>query len=289
MMKKLLISTATATLLFFGNYTVAAEPQLDPKTVIAKVDGQKITMLDIAQLYQSLPPQLQQVPLDKAFPALRSQLVDMVIMAKEAEKKGLEKDEDVKKAIEMAMAKIKQQILVQAYVEKNVKISDKAIRDKYDERVKATKDEQEVKASHILVKTEAEAKEIIKSLDAGAKFDKLAREKSIDKGSAEKGGDLGYFGKEDMVPEFTEAAFKLKTGKYTEEPVKTKFGYHIIWKKDQRKMKPPALKDVHDLLKAQLMQQEIGKLTESLHKKYKIELYAMDGKKVTDAATKEAA
>ena len=280
-MKKLIISSGLLAFLLFLPHSGFSAPKIDPNAVIARIDQKKITMLDLAQLYQSLPPQLQQVPIDKAYPALQSQLVDMAIMAKEAEKANLEKDADVKKAIELALSKIKQQILVQAYVDKTIKISDSAIRKKYDERVKAVKNEQEVKASHILVKTEKEAKTIIEALNKGAKFDKLARDKSLDKGSAEKGGDLGYFGKQDMVPEFTETVFSLKTGDYTKEPVKSKFGYHIIWKKDQRKMKPPALKEVRELLKAQLMQEEISKITKNLRKKHKIQLYAMDGKKVT--------
>lgn len=278
-----MLSTALA-ISFFANPVCAISGKeskgVDPNALVAKVDDVKVTMTDLAQLFQSLPPQLQQVPVDKAYPALQNQLVDMVIMSKQAKKSGLEKDAEVKKAVDLALERIKQQILVQAYIEKNVTISDAEIRSKYEERKSATKDEQEAKASHILVKTEEEAKAIIKLLEGGAKFEKLAHEKSLDKASAKNGGDLGYFGQADMVPEFTAAVFALKNGKYSKDPIKTKFGYHVILKKDQRKMKPPALEEVRDLLKARLMQDKVQKMTRELRKNYKIELYAMDGKKL---------
>lgn len=285
-MRKLLLTSAAAVALFTSPLQLKASnsnQKVDPKAVVAKIDGKKITMLDLAQLFQSLPPQLQKMPIERAYPTLVNELINRHLIVLEAKKAGLDKDKDVKKAIDETLKKIKEQIFYQAYIEKKIKIADKEIRAKYEELKKSMKNEQEVKASHILVKTEKEAKNIIKSLNDGAKFEKLAREKSIDKGSAQNGGDLGYFGRGDMLPEFTEAAFKLKNGKYTKDPIETKFGYHVIWKKDQRKRKPPTFEQARNILRAQVMQKKIGGIIEKVSKKHKIERFSMDGKKITDA------
>ena len=112
-------------------------------------------------------------------------------------------------------------------------MTDDEVKARYDEEIKKLPPQEEVHARHILVKTEAEAKDIIKQLDAGKDFAELAKEKSTDPNKSE-GGDLGYFAKGRMVKEFEDAAFALKKGEYTKTPVKTQFGYHVIKVEDKR-------------------------------------------------------
>ena len=116
-----------------------------------------------------------------------------------------------------------------------------------------------VKASHILVATEDEAKEIIKELDNGADFAELAKEKSTDSGSKQTGGDLGYFTKERMVEEFSNAAFSQEVGTYSKEPVKSKFGYHIIYVTDKKPAGTMEFSEVEQSIKSQLTNQEFSK------------------------------
>ena len=130
--------------------------------------------------------------------------------------------------------------------------------------MKENKGEEEVRASHILVKTEQEAKDIIAQLEKGADFAKLAKEKSTDPSKEKNSGDLGFFTKEQMVKEFAEAAYALKKGETSKTPVKTQFGWHVIRVTDRRTQAAPAFEDVKDQLRQKLAefiaQEEINKL-----------------------------
>ena len=151
---------------------------------------------------------------------------------------------------------------------------------RYDKEVAALPKEEEVKAAHILVATEEEAKDVIKQLDAGKDFAELAKEKSTDS-NKDDGGDLGWFGKGRMVPEFEEAAFKLEKGAYTKEPVKSQFGFHVIKVEDKRISPPPAFEQVEpqvrqlvmrdkymDLIKKAKAEQKVDIKDETLRKEY---------------------
>ncbi len=150
---------------------------------------------------------------------------------------------------------------------------------KYDELIKQAKPVEEVHARHILVKTEAEAKDIIKQLDKGADFEKLAKEKSTDPGSGESGGDLGYFTKDKMVPEFADVAFKLDKGKYTETPVHTQYGWHVIQVLDKRDQPLPPFDNpqVKSQLTQLVLQDQERKVVDDLRGAAKIERFNPDG------------
>ena len=128
----------------------------------------------------------------------------------------------------------------------------------------------EVHARHILVKTKEEAEAIIKQLNAGASFEELAKKESTD-GSAADGGDLGYFGPGQMVPEFEKAAFALDVGTYTKEPVQTQFGWHVIKVEDKRQKQPPAFDKVKDQVRSVLMRERYIALVQASQKDVKIE------------------
>ena len=160
---------------------------------------------------------------------------------------------------------------VQDYLKTNV-VTDQALSAEYD-KIKAQMSGTEYKARHILVEKEAEAKDIIAKLNKDpAAFAKLAAEKSKDPGSKVKGGDLGWFDAKAMVPEFGAALAKLEKGKFTEEPVKTQFGYHVILLEDTRPVEVPPLEAVKPQLSQQVQQQNVKKQLDSLKAAAKIEM-----------------
>jgi peptidyl-prolyl cis-trans isomerase C len=210
-------------------------------------------------------------------PEARKSIVDNLVLqevvAQEAAKQGLDKAPEFVEQMEA----IKQSALANAYVEDFVKknpVTDEMLKAEY-EKIKASTAGNEYKARHILVKDEAEAKAIIATLKkTPAAFEKLAKEKSADAGSKASGGDLGWFDPQRMVPEFSAALAKLEKGKFTEEPVKTQFGYHVILLEDSRPVAPPPMEAVKPQLSQQLLQQSVKKKLDELKAAAKIELTA---------------
>lgn len=212
-----------------------------------------------------VPPEARQ--------ALVDSLVLQAVVAQEAVKLGLDKTPEFVDDMET----VRQSALANAYVEDYVKknpVTDEMLKAEY-ERLMASSAGTEYKARHILVEKEADARAIVAALKkTPAAFGKLAKEKSRDPGSKGNGGDLGWFDAKGMVPEFAAAVSKLEKGKFTEEPVKTQFGYHVILLEDSRAVQPPALESVKPQLSQQLMQQNIKKHVDALKAAAKVELAA---------------
>ncbi len=246
--------------------------------VVAIVNGKTLKRSDVIASAQSLPPQYRN-QIDAYFPALVDRLIDMTLMTDEGRKQKLQDDPEVKKI----MAAYEDQAIREVLLHRALagKVTDADLKKKYDEMVKAMKPQEEVRASHILVPTEDEAKAIIKELEGGADFAKLAKEKSKDPG-ASNGGDLGYFSDGDMVPEFWAAASKLNKGEYTKAPVKTQFGWHVILVTDKRTKPAPTFDQVKDQLEQELTQQVIGTYLAGLHKEAKVQKFGPDGKPLPD-------
>jgi peptidyl-prolyl cis-trans isomerase C len=203
--------------------------------------------------------------------AIIDQLAMQLLVSQEALKKGLDKNPEVLDQIDLTKQSILANAFVQDYI-KNNPVSDDVLKAEYD-KIKAQMTGSEYKARHILVEKEADAKDIIAKLKKDVKaFDKLAKEKSKDPGSKGQGGDLGWFDVRSMVPEFGTAVTKLSKGKFTEEPVKTQFGYHVIMLEDSRPMQAPAFEQVKPGLSQQVQQQNLKKLVDDLKAKAKIEI-----------------
>ena len=203
--------------------------------------------------------------------AIIDQLAMQMLVAEKAAKKGLDKSPEVAEQMDV----LRQSVLANAYVQdyiKNNPVSDEMVKAEY-ERIKATITGTEYKARHILVEKESEAKDIIAKLkkDPGA-FEKLAMEKSKDTGSKARGGDLGWVDLSRMVPEFGAALSKLEKGKFSEEPVKTQFGYHIIRLDDSKPIEAPPIEEVKPQLTQQLQQQNLKKHLDALKASAKIEV-----------------
>ena len=244
-------------------------------TVVARVNGDTVTAGEVKKELDQLPPQLQQVPMQAIYPQLLEQLVIEHAVHQAGAAQKLEDDATVKARVKDAEAKI----VADEYIRRQVKaqVTDAQLQKQYDDYKKAFKGETEVKASHILVKTEAEADDIIKQLKGGADFAKLAAEKSQDKAAAKRGGDLGYFKKGDMVQAFADAAFAMKPGDVSQKPVKSEFGYHVIKVVDKRESQPLPLEQIKPQLEAKADQAAAQSVVKGILAKAKIERFQMDG------------
>jgi peptidyl-prolyl cis-trans isomerase C len=207
----------------------------DSDPVLAKVNGSEIRASDVALAEEELGPSLQQMDPAARKDNVLSFLIDMKIVAKAAEDKKVENSDDFKKRLAFARNRLLMDSLLAT--EGKSATTDDAMKKVYEEAAKQITGEQEVRARHILVETEDEAKAIKAELDKGADFAELAKKKSKDPGASD-GGDLGFFTKEQMVPEFSAVAFSLEPGKIS-DPVKSQFGWHIIQVEEKRNRKAP--------------------------------------------------
>ncbi|KQV39148.1 MULTISPECIES: peptidylprolyl isomerase [unclassified Rhizobium] len=281
MSKYKLLAAVALVALMAGKAPVLAEDAADP--VVAKVGAAEITKSEVDLAVSGLDPQLAQLPDDQKRAAALSGLIDVKLLAKDADKEGLQNDEAFKKRI----AYLTERELHNAYFKKHVvdAVTAEEVKARYDAEISKITPPEEVKARHILLKTEDEAKAVIKELDGGKDFAELAKEKSTDPNKAD-GGDLGYFTKDRMVPEFSEAAFKLEKGKYTEAPVKTQFGYHVILLEDKRTQAPPTLDQVEPQVKQLVMRDKYVALLEAAKKESAVDITDPALKKAYDEANK---
>ncbi|MBP7080499.1 MAG: peptidylprolyl isomerase [Rhodocyclaceae bacterium] len=235
-------------------------------TVNGKAISQRTVDMIVAQGAASGRPDTPE-----ARKSIIEQLALQMVVADEAIKKGLDKSPEVAEQIDA----VRQTVLANAYVQdfvKNTPISDEMVKAEY-ERIKTMISGTEYKARHILVEKESEAKEIIAKLKTDpAAFEKLAMQKSTDTSSKVRGGDLGWFDLRGMVPEFGAAVSKMEKGKFTLEPVKTQFGYHVIWLDDSRPIQAPPLESVKPQLTEQLQQKNVKTALDDLKAKAKIEI-----------------
>ena len=261
----------------------AADKKDDP--VVAIVNGQKVVRSEVEALMGSLPAQYRQLPIQMIFPALLEQLIDGRLLAAEGRKAGIQNDAELKKRL----AFIEERLIQETYLTKEIdkRVTDDVLKARYEKFIKERKPEDEVKARHILVKEEAEAKAIIEELKKGGDFEKIAKEKSTDKGSGAQGGDLGFFKKDDMVPEFATAAFALKKTEITQAPIKTQFGWHVIRVDDRRVAEAPKFDEMKDELKGEVVREMVAKIVEDVRGKSKIERFNMDGSKIEEKKPEE--
>lgn len=245
---KIRLISAVLTLALAG--AAAIQPALADDKTIATIDDKPITQADIDIADSEIGSDMGTLaPLQKKMSLLEF-LIDNQLFAEAAEKEKLDQGPE----FEARLLYLKRRALREIYFEKVLKasVTEADARKLYDEQVKKLKPEEEVSARHILVQTEKEAQDIKKRIDAGEDFAKLATELSKDPGSADDGGNLGYFGHGQMVPEFEQVVFKLKKGEVS-APVKTQFGWHLIKIEDQRLRKPPAF----DVVKDRIIQSEL--------------------------------
>lgn len=253
----------------------APAPAAPADPVVARVNGEELRKSDVSRMVSQLPPQVQQMPIEMIYPAVIDQLVSGKLVASAGYKAGLADSAEVKDEIKRA----EERAVQRAYIQKEIKarITPDAMQKAYQEFLKENPAQEEVKAAHILVEKEDEAKAIIAQLKKGGDFAKLAKEKSKDAAAAAQGGDLGYFTKDAMVEPFANAAFAMKPGEISKEPVKTQFGYHIIKVEDKRTQPQPTLDEVKPQLEQTLSKDIVTALVEELRGKATIETFQLDG------------
>ncbi|MCW9031940.1 MAG: peptidylprolyl isomerase [Gammaproteobacteria bacterium] len=265
-MKKLTLSAASLLLVTLFTNTAFA---LDKNTV-ASVNGKNISQKQYEEhlkLLSSQAPQGKQAPINRQ--AVLNDLINKEILLQEAKKKKLDKDNQVKVQLE----KIKNNLMVQVLLSKSPAakaITDKELQEVYDQQI-GKADPTEYKARHILVKDEAKAKELIAKLNDGADFEETAKNESTGP-SGKNGGDLGWFSSAQMVPAFTEATAKLMKGTHSQEPVKTRFGFHIIKLEDSRIRELPKFEEVKEQIRPVIQNQRLQEYVMQLRSKAKIEV-----------------
>ncbi len=250
--------------------------------VVAKVNGQDVLRSEVYSFIQNMPPNIQQMPAVEVYPMAVEQVVNTKIIQVHADKSDLVSSDEFKQELEMT----KQNLLRNMYLQKEVdaKISDKDIEKKYKEYLKEIPDVEERRARHILVETEDKAKAVIEKLNKGGDFEALAKELSTGPTGA-NGGDLGYFSKDQMVPEFSEAVYSMKKKDTVfDKPVNTQFGWHVIQLVDIRDRPKPTLEQMTPAIKAELTRTTVDELIQSWREKAKVEQFDINGQPLKEGA-----
>jgi peptidyl-prolyl cis-trans isomerase C len=235
--------------------------------VVARVNGIDVRQSDLAMAEEDLGGNIPQMTPEAKREYLITFVGDMLLVAKAAEAKKMADSNEFKQKLAYARTKL----LMETYLQSEAKaaVTDAELHKVYDEAIGQMKAEPEVHARHILVETEDEAKAVAAELKKGADFADLAKQKSKDPGASD-GGDLGWFTKDQMVPEFSEVAFKLEKGQLS-DPVKSQFGWHVIKVEDKRTRQPPEFDKVKDQLENFVVRRQQSALITKLRAEGKIE------------------
>jgi peptidyl-prolyl cis-trans isomerase C len=257
--------SALALLAVLGVSPALVRAQDDP--VVARVNGTDVRQSDLAMAEEDLGSNVPQMTAEAKREYLITFVGDMLLVAQAADAKKMADSNEFKQKLAYTRTKL----LMESYLQSEAKaaVTDAELRKVYDEAIGQIKAEPEVRARHILVETEDEAKALVADLKKGADFAELAKTKSKDPGSAD-GGDLGYFTKDQMVPEFSEVAFKLEKGQLS-DPVKSQFGWHVIKVEDKRDRQPPEFDKVKDQLESFVVRRQQSQLITKLRAEGKIE------------------
>lgn len=266
--------TAAIGLLALGTAAWAADPASPADPVVAVVNGDQILRSELEAAAQGLPEQMRQVPLEAIYPMLLDRMIDSELLAKEAERLALADDPAVKSMLDQARSNVMRDALLRQKV--NAGTDEAGLKARYEE-LKKQPDfvHDEVHARHILVDNEKAAKDVITALQGGADFAEQAKAHSTDPAAA-KGGDLGFFAKDQMVPEFGEAAFAMAKGDISKAPVKTQFGWHVIQVVDKRKVEP-SFEDTAPQLRQDVAREIVTALVTDLRSGAKVERFNIDG------------
>jgi peptidyl-prolyl cis-trans isomerase C len=272
-MKRALITAAIAVVPFIAlpaaaQTAPAASPAAAPeKVIVATVDGDNIYSSDVVALFQTLPEQYRQGGLGQMADQIVERLIEQTLVSNAARRSGMAEIAEVKRRIKV----LSDGVLQQMYLENKIgeQLTDEALKAAYREQIASAKRPEEIRARHILVKTEVEAQKIIAELGDKGDFAAAAKKHSTGPSGA-KGGDLGFFSDGMMVPEFSKAAFALKAGEFTKAPVKTQFGWHIIKLEERRKAEAAPFNEVAPRLRQELGRKAFEKVVGDLRAKAKI-------------------
>ena len=264
-----ILSTGLVLAVFGMGLTLPAYAEEGKDTVIATINGLGVTERELALAEVDLLQQFAETPQEQRRAAILNALIDIKALSYAAEEAGLDEEPNMKARLAFNRSKELHNSMFQEKVLNQ--IAEDEIKARYDIEIKNFPVEREIRARHILVEKEEDANAIIEELIGGADFAGLAKTKSTGP-SGPKGGDLGYFAKGQMVPEFEKAAFALETGAFTKEPVKSQFGWHIIFKEDERDRPAPTFETVKEQIRQVLAREKYFALTQDARKKFPVKV-----------------
>lgn len=237
--------------------------------VVARVGERTITKSVLDAAAERLGSQFARVPEDQRRARILDALIDFAVLAKEAEKAGIDKEPETQRLLEY----LRLQALHNAYFRREIEsqITEEKLKARYEKQVAEMAPQKEVRARHILLKTQEEAKGVIAELEGGADFEALAKEKSTGP-SGPQGGDLGFFTRGRMVPEFEQAAFALEPGTFSKEPVQTQFGFHVIKVEEMRDVAPPTFEQSRQQVTQVLMAETYSEAVSKAREAQKVEV-----------------
>jgi peptidyl-prolyl cis-trans isomerase C len=274
------VALAAAIVLGGAGGAAAAEGGEAKDPIVASVNGENIYASDITEAQAQLPPEYRQIPPAVLFGLLMDALIDTKLAVARAQREGFDEEPGVARRLTRA----RNQILQRAYLEARIedRMNEEAMKRGYEKFVAELKGGDEVRASHILVETEAQAKELIAELAGGADFFELAKSKSIGP-TADKGGDLGFFDRDGMLAEFSDAAFMLEIDETTPTPVRTQYGWHVIRVVERRKARPPMFVEVEAEVREMVTRDLGAEIIKSLRAEAEIKRFGPDGSVIEDA------
>jgi peptidyl-prolyl cis-trans isomerase C len=252
--------------------TGPSEGVADP--VVGSVEGHLIYLSDLGEAAKSLPENLRALPFDTLYPMLLDRVIDHEALVIMARRDGLEEKKQVQHDIQAAT----ERTLEGAYLGEVALplVTEQAIQARYNRLYANHPATEEVRARHILVTTEAEARKVLEDLHHGADFATIARVLSKDPDAA-KGGDLGFFRREQVWPGFADVAFSLQPGQVGPDPIKNEFGWHVIKVEEKRLVAPPSLADVHDQLRQELLASAVQQAIADARRQLSIHRFNLDG------------
>ena len=248
--------------------------------MVASVEGHPIYLSDIGRAEKALPANLRGMPFDSVSPVLLDRLVDHQALVMLALRRDLEDNPEVKQQIQDVTDRVLEAaLLAQDAVPK---VTEAATKARYDAIYANRPATEQVRARHILVGTEAEAKKVIAELNAGADFATLAAKDSLDP-DGKKGGDLGFFSREQVWPGFADVAFSLQPGQVADQPIHNEFGWHVVKVEERRLVAPPSYSDMRERIRNELMTEAIAKEVATARGQLTIHEWNLDGSEVNPA------
>ncbi|MEM7021361.1 MAG: peptidylprolyl isomerase [Pseudomonadota bacterium] len=267
------MTVAAIGLLATGAVLSAQETNPDDP-IVATVNGEPVHLAEVEALRRTLPPQMQQQPPQLTYGILLDRVIDFRLLAEEAERSDIAEDPEAIEALAEARAAVLRDVYLQREIEEAT--TDEKVRARFDE-MKSEEGfaHEEVRARHILLESEEDAKAVIEEIDGGADFAEVAKERSTGP-SGPNGGDLGFIRKDQVVPEFGDAAFALQPEETTKEPVQTQFGWHVI-EVLERKRVEPTFEETAPQLRQEMAREVVSAMVDDLRADATIERFNPDG------------
>jgi peptidyl-prolyl cis-trans isomerase C len=245
--------------------------------VVGVVEGHLIYLSDVGRAVPQLPENLRGLPFDTLFPVVLDRIIDHQALVAVARRRRLDDDPEVRRDIDAATNRILEGALLAHEAVPNA--TEDKIQARYNKQYLGKPATEETRARHILVATEAEAKKLIAELNKGADFATLAKQDSKDP-DRDNGGDLGFFRRDQVWPEFADVAFALQPGQFSQTPIHNEFGWHIVKVEERRIVAPPSYSDVHDTIRQTLLQEAVQRTIDEARGQLSIRKYNVDGSAV---------